>query len=407
MKKCIAIMLTIVLISSLLLMVACNTPSLTDDVITIWHDKEDSVIAVLEELLEPLTEQFEIVFVRKDGLTESLKLVGNDVNSAPDMYLFAHDKVGLFSELGILEPITTFIPLDELESDYVDTTISAATYNGEVYQLPIYFETLLFMYNKDLMSEDEVPTTTEELYQYMVDNTNKNTREYGFVEQHSTPYYSIPWIHGFGGNVLDDEGNPSLYTEEVMASLEYHLKFLDYMPGESAYSTINTLFTEGMAHSIIGGPWLVPTIRENGINLGFAAMPIVDSTGLSLSPYLGVQGVHVLKCAAQDQENIDRITLVLQALANAEVGGQLAQVSGCAPARLDSYELDYVIEDEMVTAMRDTALCATPIPNVPEMDVMFTIMGFLLSDVNLNGKDIEESVIARQAKAEELIALMG
>jgi len=47
--------------------------------------------------------------------------------------------------MDILSPITDIIPAEELDA-YMDNTIEAATYKGTVYQLPIYYETLLFMY---------------------------------------------------------------------------------------------------------------------------------------------------------------------------------------------------------------------------------------------------------------------
>lgn len=67
------------------------------------------------------------------------------------------------------------------------------------------------------------------------------------------------------------------------------------MPGETEYATVNTLFKEGMAHSTIAGPWLVPTVRANGMDVGVASMPVIDETGNPISPYMGVQGIHVLK----------------------------------------------------------------------------------------------------------------
>ena len=51
-------------------------------------------------------------------------------------------------------------------------TLEAGQYKGEQYLLPIYYETLLFMYNKDLW-EGEVPNTTEELYEYMSAHTDE------------------------------------------------------------------------------------------------------------------------------------------------------------------------------------------------------------------------------------------
>ena len=369
--------------------------------ITIWHDKEDAVIAVLEEAVKVLAPDITVVFEKKTGMTESLKLVGNDKNAAPDMYFFAHDKIGVYAEMGILTPITELLGEDAL-AGYVPLTVKGATYKDTIYQVPLYFETLLFMYNKKYMAEEDVPATTEELYAYMQRKTKYG--HYGFVEQHSTPYYAAGWIHGFGGSLITDDGVPCLDSAEVKAALAYHKKFVDYMPGETEYATVNTLFTEGMAHATIAGPWFVPTVRAAGIDVGIAPMPVVDETGLPLAPYSGIQGLHVLKVQATQKK--DAIVKVLQTLMQPEVSIRLAKVSGCAPAVESCYTLEEVTSDPLIMAMKQTAETAIPMPNIPEMDVMWTVAGNLLTNVNMSGQDIESAAAAAQKKAAELIEAM-
>ncbi len=369
--------------------------------IVIWHDKEDAVAEALEQELTRLVPDVEFVLEKKTSLTDSLKLSGNDPSASPDLFIFAHDKIGVFAEMGILAPVTDFVSEDALSS-YLDMTIEAATYKDVVYELPIYFETLLFMYNRRYMQDDEVPSTTEELYAYMQENTGRG--RYGFVEQHSTAYYSAAWIHGFGGSLISEEGEPLLDSDEVKEALAYHLKFVELMPGEAEYSTVNTLFIEGQADATIGGPWMVPSAREAGIDLGIAPMPAVDETGLPLSPYSGVQGVYVLKHAAENKT--ETVRRVMEALCNPSVGIALAEASGCAPANTVCYDDPAIAADEMVNAMRDTAQIATPMPNIPEMDVMWTVTGNLLSDVNLSGEDVDTAADAAQKQALDLIAAM-
>ena len=369
--------------------------------ITIWHDKEDAVTRVLEEEFAQLEPQIHVVLEKKSDLTEALKMVGNNPKAAPDMYFFAHDKIGVYAEMGILAPITDIIPEEELDA-YMDNTIEAATYKGTVYQLPIYYETLLFMYNRLYMKDEEVPSTTEELYAYMQENTRGG--HYGFVEQHSTPYYAAGWINGFGGYILNDAGEPGLDLPETEEALTYHKKFVDLMPGETEYATVNTLFKEGMAHATIAGPWLVPTVRESGIDVGIASMPVIDETGTPISPYMGVQGIQVLKNAAETKK--DAVESVLRVLMKDEVGIALAQASGCAPARESCYNYEEVSGDEIVMAMKETAENAVPMPNLPEMDVMWTVASGLLTDVNMAGNDVAESAEKAQKEALQLIESM-
>lgn len=401
MKRLLSIFLCVCLLLSL---TACGEQTLDPadaKRIVIWHDKEDAVIAALETYLATAAPDLEIIFEKKTSLTDSLKLVGNDPSAAPDMFIFAHDKVGVFAEMGILAPIEPLLEEGSMEN-YLPMTLEAATYKDTLYQLPLYFETLLFMYNRRYMQDEEVPTTTEELLTYMENNTGRG--RYGFVEQHSTAYYSAAWIHGFGGSIIDDSGVPFPDAQAVKDALNYHAKFVALMPGETEYNTVNTLFLEGKADATIGGPWMVPSARAAEIDLGIAPMPTVDSTGKALAPYSGVQGIHVLHFAAE--QKTDAVKKLLAVLTDPTIGIDLALASGCAPANSLCYDDDRVANDELVQSMRATAEIAVPMPNIPEMDVMWTVVGNLLTDVNLSGKDINESFDAALAQANQLIDAM-
>lgn len=401
MKRLLSIFLCVCLLLSL---TACGEQTLDPAEakrIVIWHDKEDAVIAALETYLATAAPDLEIIFEKKTSLTDSLKLVGNDPSAAPDMFIFAHDKVGVFAEMGILAPIQPLLAEGALDN-YLPMTLAAATYKDTLYQLPLYFETLLFMYNRRYMQDEEVPTTTDELLTYMENNTGRG--RYGFVEQHSTAYYSAAWIHGFGGSIIDNAGVPFPDAQAVKDALNYHSKFVALMPGETEYNTVNTLFLEGKADATIGGPWMVPSARAAEIDLGIAPMPTVDSTGKALAPYSGVQGIHVLNFAAE--QKTDAVKKLLAVLTDPTIGIDLALASGCAPANALCYDDERVANDELVQSMRTTAEIAVPMPNIPEMDVMWTVVGNLLTDVNLSGKDINESFDAALAQANQLIDAM-
>ena len=401
MKRLLSILLCVCLLLSL---AACGEQKLDPrdaSKLVIWHDKEDAVIAALENYLASAAPELEIIFEKKTSLTDSLKLVGNDPSAAPDMFIFAHDKVGVFAEMGILAPIESLLQEGALDN-YLPMTLEAATYKDTLYQLPLYFETLLFMYNRRYMQDEEVPTTTEELLTYMENNTGRG--RYGFVEQHSTAYYSAAWIHGYGGSIIDDAGVPFPDAQAVKDALNYHSKFVALMPGETEYNTVNTLFLEGKADATIGGPWMVPSARAAEIDLGIAPMPTVDSTGKALAPYSGVQGIHVLNFSAQ--QKTDAVKKLLSVLTDPAIGIDLALASGCAPANALCYDDERVANDELVQSMRTTAEIAVPMPNIPEMDVMWTVVGNLLTDVNLSGKDINESFDAALKQANQLIEAM-
>ncbi len=405
MKKLTALLLSIVMLIGILTGCGAGGQSLTEEeknTIVIWHDKEEAVSNALLEMLQKLVPEVTVSLEYKSNLTEALKMVGNDPKAAPDMYFFAHDKIGVYAEMGILAPVTDLVDRGTLDDSYVKMTLDAATYKGELYQLPIYFETLLFLYNRLYMPDEKAPKTTEELYSYMEEKTRGG--HYGFVEQHSTAYYSAGWIHGFNGYIMDADGKVGLGSQETISALTYHKKFVELMPGESEYATVNTLFQEGKAHATIGGPWLVSAARAAGVDLGIAPMPVIDETQIPISPYMGVQGVQVLKYAAENKT--EAVKKVLTALMQPEVGIALAKVSGCAPAVEACYEKEEVTSDDVVMAMRAMAENTIPMPNRPEMDIMWTVAADMLVNINMSGQDVKESCEAAQKNAEELIKKM-
>ena len=372
--------------------------------ISIWHDGDEAIMQVIQDQVnEELNgENITVKFEKKTGLTDQIKLYGNDSENGPDMYMYAHDSLGTFVEMGVLSPITDVVGEDAYQN-MLPMTLEAGQYKGEQYLLPIYYETLLFMYNKDLW-EGEVPNTTEELYEYMTAHTDTDAGTYALVNQHSTAYNVAPVINGFGGYIIDENAKPGLNNEKTKEAIEYNKKFAD-LEADGDYNTITTLFNEGKAAAIIGGPWLVSGIKDAGIDLGIKSLAEFElPNGNTLKPYSGVQGIGVMKHAAESKK--DALEKVFTALADPKVGIALAEQSNCAPANQLSYEDEAVAENEMITAMKSTAEVAIPMPNIPEMSVMWGPAESLLAAVNKSGEDIDAAADQYQQEAETAIAAM-
>lgn len=370
--------------------------------IKIWHDGDEAIMSTIaSQVNAQLADQnITVTFEKKTGLTDQLKLYGNDEQNGPDMYFYAHDSLGTFVEMGILSPLG-----DALEAGVTDgllpMTVEAGQYKGEQYFMPVYFETLLFMYNKGLW-QGEVPSTTDELYDYMVANTTND--QYAVVNQHSTAYNVAPFINGFGGYIIDKDGNPGLDDAKTLEAIEYNQKFAA-LQADGDYNTVTTLFNEGKAAAIVGGPWLVSGIKEAGIDLGIKSLSdFALPNGGKLAPYSGVQGVGVMKYAMDSKK--DAISKVLTAMAGKEVGVDLAKNSNCAPANIAAYEDGEVAANEMIMAIRQTAETAEPMPNIPQMSVMWGPAEELLAAVNKSGADLNDTAAKCQEEALTAIADM-
>ena len=383
-----------------------NDAGTSDEVveIKIWHDGDESIMQTIADCANEqlAADSIHVTFEKKSDMPDKLRMFGTDEVNGPDMYMYAHDTLGSFAELGILAPITDVIEEDVL-TDMIPMTVEAGNYKDTQYLMPVYYETLLFIYNKDLW-EGEVPSTTDKLYDYMVAHTDINAGIYAVVNQHSNSYNVAPFIHGFGGYIIDKDANPGLNTAEMIEAVTYNQKFAA-LQADGDYNTVTALFNEGKAAAIIGGPWLISGIKEAGINFGVKSLSdFTLPNGNALAPYSGVQSIGVLKYAAENKK--ESIKKVLNAITSPEVGIALANQSGCAPANSKAYEDADVAANEIIMAMEKTTKTALPMPNIPEMSVMWGPAESLLTAVNKSGEDVETAAEKYQQEALTAIADM-
>lgn len=382
-----------------------TTPAAEPVTVTIWHDGSEAIMQTIADQVnaaladDGVTVQFE----KKTDMPNQLKLYGSDAANAPDMYFYAHDVLGTFVAMDILAPLSDILDTDALLADALPMTVKAGQLNGTQYLLPVYFETLVFLYNKALW-EGDIPGTTEDLYDYMAAHTDVNAGTYAVVNQHTNAYNVSPFIYGFGGYVLSEDGKPGFTDSKTMEAVEYNKKF-GLLQADGDYNTVTTLFNEGKAAAIIGGPWLTSGIEAAGIDYGIVSLSDIKlPNGNGLAPFSGVQGAGVLKIALETRK--DAIAKVLTAMAAPEVGVALANSAGCAPANNKSYEDASVAANPMIAAIRKTASTAQPMPNIPEMNVMWGPAESFLVNVNKNGEDVAKAAEQAQAAADQAIADM-
>ena len=366
--------------------------------IKIWHDGDESIMDTMEKDVNEMLEEegIRVSFEKKAALTDQLKLYGTDEVNGPDMYFYAHDSLGMLAEMGILAPLSDILDTASLNGDLNEMTLEAVTYKDTQYMVPVYFETLLFLYNKGLW-EGDVPDSTDELYAYMETHTDTEAGTYGVLNQHSTAYNVAPFINGFGGCIIDKEGNPGLNLPETIEAVAYNQKFAA-LQADGDYNTVTTLFNEGKASAIIGGPWLLSGIKDAGIDLGIKSLSeFTLPNGKALAPYSGVQGVGVLKHSAGAKK--DAVEMVLSALASEKVGVDLVVNNNCASANEKVYHNSDVAANEMVLTMKKTADTAEPMPNIPQMSVMWGPAEGFLAAVNKSNEDVSQAAEDFQKEA--------
>ena len=379
----------------------CTTEEGGPTTLTFWHDNDEAMMNYLASAATDALkdEGITVEAVKKSGIQDQIKLYGNDSSNGPDFFFGAHDAIGAYAEMGILAGIEAYADATTLGS-FLDSTVDAGEYKGTKYLFPLYAETNLLFYNKDLW-KGEMPTTTDGLLAY--NEARVKEGGYGFLNQYNDTYNAAPWINGYGGFVINEEATPGINDAKTKEGAAYNARFAPTM-SDGTYDTITNLFLEGKADGILAGPWFVSSVKDAGIDCGYVSLSRFElPNGEVLSPYEGVQGFAVMKYAEGKK---DAISKALKAMATVEVATDLAKNYNCTPALEAASEVAEVTSNEMVKETQYTiAESAVPTPNIPEMGVMWTPFTNFLTAVN-KGENIDEAATKYQADAVQAIENM-
>ena len=297
----------------------------------------------------------------------------------PDVFIYAQDRLGGWIEAGnTVEPIDFFLD-DALKKRFIPTTLEAMTYRGSVYGLPLNFKEITLIYNKALVKTP--PRTTRELVAVAKKLSDPAAGRFGLAYSYADFYYHAALMNAFGGRVFDPGTKPVLDNPENVKSLDLLLKWLDkdkILPKEPSTALITALFNEGKAGMVFSGPWFLGEIAK-GVDYGLARLPAVDEAGgKPMRPWITVEGVYIAAPSAQKEAAFDLVKF----LTGEEAGKVMALEGRQTPANQKVYEDPRVAGDPVLKAFHDQVEVAIPMPNVPEMTMVWspatTMMGAVI-----------------------------
>ena len=365
-----------------------------DTTITVWHQYEPKVEEALQVSFDKFSQENEgikVEFIKQNELANKVTLTGHSPDDAPDIICGPNDWSGRFSTMGIIKPITEYVNEDKLK-DHLESTKEAVTYQDNIYGVPVTYECLVMMYNKDLL--EKAPENTDEILKLMAEKTNEE--QWGFIGNVSDAYHMIPWIYGNGGYPINDQSVPGLDQKGMIETLKFVGAMKPYLPKNVDYGVMDGLFKEGNVAAIINGSWAISEYKEVlGDKLGVATIPTVSKTGKPGQPFLGVQAAFV----SATTEGGQAIGKVLNHFASQEVG-QIFADNGY----LASNQTVDQGEGEIIEALRAQAKNAIPMPTVPEMAQCWEPISNALKEVIVSdAPDYESIAKAAQKDATERI----
>ncbi|MCU1283045.1 MAG: sugar transporter substrate-binding protein, partial [bacterium] len=231
--------------------------------------------------------QVEALALPYDGFASKLEAAIPRGNG-PDLVVFGHGIIGDWARAGLIEPMP--LPPDAL-AQFLEGTVEPLRSGGKLWGVPLAFKSLALFYRKDLIAHP--PATTDELVALAKQaKATKPAGHYALAYEAGASFYHAPWLHGFGGQLLDGAGRPALDSDGAVASVAFveALAAGELLPPESTGVVAAQLFNDGRAALTINGPWFVGEIAP-GVPFGVAPLPTVSATGKPAAPLVEIEAL--------------------------------------------------------------------------------------------------------------------
>ncbi|MGI8313602.1 ABC transporter substrate-binding protein [Halobacillus mangrovi] len=196
-----------------------------------------------------------------------------------------------FAQAGYVLELDRFIQRDGIDMDkYNQGAVSAANFNGKQWAMPKFIDAGMLFYRTDIVGEDEVPQTWDELIESAQAKQGEEGTEFGYLMQ-AKQYEGlvtnvVEYIASYGGEILDDSGEVVVNSPEAIKGISKLVEIAnsDFVPGNiNTFTEVesHTAFIEGQSPYIRNWPYqwnLANDENESEIvgNVGVAPLPAGD-----------------------------------------------------------------------------------------------------------------------------------
>ena len=344
--------------------------------LVVWEDKEKSIgikdaVAEFEKEHDVKVKVVEKPYAQQ---IEDLRMDG-PAGTGPDVLTMPGDQIGTAVTEGLIKELHVE---KDVQSLYTDASIQSQKVGQKLYGLPKAVETTVLFYNKDLISEDELPQTLEEWYDYSKKTADGS--KFGFLALFDQIYYAQSVMGGYGGYIFgkdkdgnDDPSDLGINNEGAVKGAELIQKFYQDglfpagIVGEQGINVLESLFTEGKAAAIISGPWNVEAFSKAGIDYGITKLPKLEN-GKNMSSFIGVKSYNV-SAFSKHAELAQELAVFLT---NEKNSKKRYEQTKEVPAVQSLTSDTAIMKSEAARAVTEQSRFSEQTPNIPEMNEIWT-----------------------------------
>lgn len=373
--------------------------------ITLWHAYRGGEKKALKQVVKKYNSenseiQIKLLGIPYDAFADKIT-AAIPRGKGPDIFIFAHDRIGSWEKGEVIEPLDFFIE-EDISGQFIDGSYKPMVYEESLYGLPMSVKSIILFYNADMLKE--APKTTDEMIKVAKEFTHPEKGEYGLVYEIANFYFHAGWMQGFGGKVFDENNRPVINSKENIRSFQFAQDmFLKHkiVPPEVSNVLVTSLFNEGKTPMVINGPWFQGEINSK-INYEVAQLPIISEIGTPAIPFMSSEGVMMSAKSAHKEEAFK----VMQYLVTKEAAETMAIVGKQTVANKEAYQNPLISGDKYLPKFKKQIENSRPMPSIPQM---LQVWSPATSAINatVNGKDAKTKLDEAQAQIVKTIKAAG
>jgi maltose/maltodextrin transport system substrate-binding protein len=288
----------------------------------------------------------------------------------PDLYIYAHDRIGEWIAGGLLHTVT---PSRALRADIDPLAWAGFTYRGRQWGYPYAVEAVTLIHNKALVPVP--PKRFEEVF--ALDAQLARQGKHALLWDYTNPYFSWPLLAAGGGYAFRQRPDGTFDARETGvnhpgalagAQLLERMFREGLLPAGSGYPEMEAAMAQGRVAMMINGPWSWVNLQRVGIDFGIARIPTV--AGKAAAPFVGIKGILINRSTRQREVAVDFIENHLLTLNGLRAIDQAESIG--APASRAYFAQRSA--DARIQAIMDSAKDGLPTPSIPEMGRFWSAM---------------------------------
>ena len=369
----------LLLLAALLLAPALRARADEEGLLRIWINGDKGYQGI-EEIGKVFTENtgVPVVVEHPDGVPDKFFNAAKS-GRGPDILIWAHDRLGEWADAGLLLPID---PDPAFTNRIYPKAWEGFTHRGRLWGYPIAMEVTGLIYNKALITPDQIPADLADCADLAAPLAAKNASP--IMWDYNNSYFTFGILASDGGYVFGRDAAGDYDVRDIGVNAPGAVEALSAirgliengtMPSALSYSIAEERMATGRLAMFISGPFAWANLRKSGIDFGVATIPGIH--GKPARPFVGIVGAMYNRSSPDlelAQEFLEHYLITPEGLA-----AMNRHVALGVPA-LKAYA-EALAADPLIAGAMQNVEAGLLMPNIPQMGAFWSAMESTLSNV--------------------------